>query len=167
MKTPTLSTMLKLNTEVRDTSTGQWGRLTHLQVRLGGNVHYLFQPRGLNRKTGQPLEASWIGHARIKGAIEESRDLPFDVLGTKAEDEASGFKGTVEAITLHTNGCVHLLIQPGGSQPESGAAIEPCDFDIRRLVGPKIPKFTEAARRADEAAKPSPAPFPKCTPRLP
>ena len=129
--------------------------ITHANVDCDHQLHYGFQPRGLNALTNQPLDIVWIPGSRIKNGIKEYVDMPTNILGTKAEDKASGFKGTIVNITLHTSGCIHAMIQPPGIT-KTGAMIEAADFDIRRLVGPSIPKLTEKEIKEDEKKRPSP-----------
>ena len=156
--------MLKLGTDVIDIATGMKGQLTHMQIQTDGVPFYLFQPKGLVKDTGQPLEANYISENRIKGGIfVEDPELHLDILMSQVEDNASGFKGKVIAITLHINGCVHAVVQPSGVQ-KNGEIIKACDFDIRRLSGKKIPKLTAKQKAESEKKNPSPAPMRKLTP---
>lgn len=153
--------MLKLGTTIKDSASGLPGSLTHMNVDTGGNVLYLFQPRGLNPKTGAPLETYWISGDRVCFAETIGNpDFPQGILGSKAEDKASGFAGTVVSLTVHINGCVHAILQAAGRQPESLDMIKSVDFDIRRLQGSAIPNLSESERKADEKKKPGPAPCP-------
>jgi len=154
--------MLKLNTDVKDTATGLEGRLTHYQLQVGGNEHYHFQPRGINPDTGAPLLGIWLESARIEGGIEIEKPhvhWPVEILGTEVKDDASSFSGTAIALILHTNGCVHVDVQPKGTQKKNGAPINSHDFDIRRISGEKVPVLTEAQREESERENPSPAPI--------
>lgn len=149
--------MIALGSIVTDKVTGLTGMVTHLQVDMAGQRHMLFQPRGLNPKTGQPVKRHWLVESRLKGGkqVEEPK-LPIEALGTEVEDLASGFKGTAVSLQLHISGCVHLEVQPKGMLKEDGAAVETVDFDIRRLKGKAIPKMTEEQREVEQKAKPSP-----------
>ena len=154
--------MLKLNTPVRDSVTGLKGRLTHMMVSLGGNTGYLFQPTALNVETGHPVEAIYVTLQRIeKGVLDVDFEIPFEILGTKVEDEASGFKGTVTSLIIHTNKCVHAAVQAPGTNPKTGAAYDPVDFDIRRLKGKAIPVLDEEELKESEKERPSPIQMPK------
>lgn len=147
-----------LNTDVTDSATGLLGRLIHLQLELGDIRFYNFQPRGLNPKDGQPVGRFWLVPSRILNAAPEiEREIPVEVLGTDVTDDASGFTGTATALTLHPSGCVHISVQPRGSLAETGGRIEVCDFDIRRVSGPAIPKLTEPQRAQAERTNPSPS----------
>jgi hypothetical protein len=158
--------MLKLGTPVKDTATGLKGMLVNMQIQLGGNRFYNFQPHGLNPTDGQPIKRIWVTEARVVGGVLiPETDLPVNVLGTHVEDEASGFNGTAVAMTLHISGCVHISVQPNGTQQENGSPIEDTDFDIRRLKGKAVPKFTEQEREADQRRRPSPLNTDKCGPR--
>lgn len=150
---------LPLNSEVTDSATGLRGRLVHLQFELNDIRFYNFQPRGLNPEDGQPVRRFWVVPSRVlKAPAEIESEIPLEVLGTKATDDASGFTGTVTAITLHPSGCVHVLIQPAGTLAKTGSAIAAEDFDLRRVSGPAIPKLTPKEIAAEEKRAPSPSP---------
>lgn len=128
--------IFKLGTIVQDSITGNKGMLTHLQRETGGELFYLFQPRGLSPKTGEPVDNYFITSARILGGeVIEAPYLGEDIIGTSVEDDATGFKGIASASILHINGCLHIEIQPTGTVKETGARIKPHEFDIRRLKG--------------------------------
>ena len=154
--------MFKLGTMVKDSVTGLNGMLTHLQVE-GDSWSYLFQPRGLSPKTGEPVEPVWIAADRICNGveIEVTPELSgaLNALGTEVEDQASGFKGIAVAAVFHISGCVHLDIQPRGVVAETGKTVARCNFDVRRLKGKSIKAMSEAERNEDQSARPSPAPF--------
>jgi hypothetical protein len=153
--------MFKLGTMVTDSVTGLKGMLTHLQIE-GDSKMYLFQPRGLNPKTEEPVDAIWIAPDRILNGQDVAEPyLALDALGTEVEDEASGFKGVAVAAVLHINGCIHLDIQPAGIVKETGRPIKRNNFDIRRLKGKAIKPMNEAEREKSQTARPSPAPFPR------
>lgn len=157
---------LPLNVDVTDTATGLTGRLVHLNIETGDQRYYNFQPRGLNPETGQPAKRIWLAPARIKDLPPPVvTELPVEVLGTKVTDDASGFTGKAVAITLHPSGCVHVLIQPSGALAKTGDAIESCDFDIRRVSGPAIPKLTDDQLAESERRHPSPSGSSRCGPR--
>lgn len=158
--------MIKLGTPVTDKASGLEGMLVHMQVQSSLARFYNFQPRGLNPETGAPLKRYWITPDRVIGGIEiPDPALPLAALGTQATDNASGFHGTVTAITLHINGCVHASICHKGVQPKSGEAIDDQDFDLRLLTGPAIPVFTEAELEKSHQEKPSPMAAGACGPR--
>lgn len=155
--------LFKLGKEVIDTATNRKGMLIHCQIDLNRSAFYNFQPKGLNPKTGAPLKGSWIATSRIKNGELVDVFLPVEALESIATDKASGFKGTVTAITLHISGCVHMVIQSKGTQ-ENGSSVDSVDFDMRRLSGSKIPKLTEKQIQKDQKKKPSPAGMPSITP---
>jgi hypothetical protein len=159
------SSIFKLGSAVRDKATGATGTLTHVCIGLDYRTQYAFQPKGLNPETGQPIRGIWISPQRIVtfGKPEASQvPLPLHVLGTKVEDTASGFNGMAISLTLHTNGCVHVEVQPSGCVRSSNATIDPLDVDIRRLTGPAIKKMNDEELEADQKARPSPM---SCPPR--
>lgn len=151
--------MYRLGTIVKDRATGLEGMLTHFARYADGNEFYLFQPRGLNPKNGQPLKTLWVEEGRIEGGevvpSEEMPNLYLEVLGTEVEDRGTGFKGTAVEVQLHTNGCVHFFVQPAGRQ-ETGDAIQSCNFDIRRLVGPAIKPLSHEEKVESMRRHPSP-----------
>lgn len=150
--------MKQLGIMCTDTVTGLKGMLTHFHVELNGARFYNFQPHGLNPKTGQPQEMLWIVEGRVSGGQDvDEPDLPVNVLGTQVQDKASGFSGTATALTLHINGCVHIIVQPKGRLAETGDTIKQHEFDIRRLVGDAIKALTEDEYQKDIVKRPSPA----------
>jgi hypothetical protein len=152
--------MLKLGTNVTDTVTGIKGMLTHYDIDMGRNVHYMFQPGQLSPEDGQPVESFWINENRIEGGILKDVNLPLEVLGTQVEDIATGFKGTAIALRLHINGCVHFQVKPKGVIEKTGKSIGYTDFDIRRLKGDAIKQLSEEEIEKSERTHPSPADCP-------
>ena len=152
--------MLKLGELVKDKASGSKGMLTHYHIDMDSNENYLFQPAGLNPETQLPIDTIWLSKGRVVGGKEISPDLPMEVLGTQAEDIATGFKGMVIAICQHINCCIHLEVKPKGTLKKSGETIKAQDFDIRRLKGPAIKQLTEEERDKSTKKNPSPAPHP-------
>src|ERR1019366_7592889 len=133
---------------------------THMQLDTAQQVFYHFQPKGLNPKTGEPVDSYLVDPARLIDGeyVEDFIDLPISVLGTEVEDKASGFKGTAIALIYHINGCVHFDVQPKGTLKETGSSIRQVNFDIRRLTGKAIKKLSEPELEKSKKEKPSPAP---------
>lgn len=149
--------MIELGSFVTDIATGIEGMVTHLQIEMDGTEYLRFQPRGLNPKSGQPVDSMWLVEARLTGGTRISTpDLPLHILGTIVEDEASGFTGMAVNMILHINGCVHFNVQAKGQQ-DTGAPIEQCNFDVRRLKGEAITPMTKEEQKKDEKERPSPA----------
>jgi len=150
--------MYKLGKPMKDKVTGLEGMLTHLQVEgKAGFMIYMFQPRGLNPETKQPVDCFWLTPDRIHGGIEVDEPyLARDVIGTEVEDMASGFRGTAVAAILHINGCLHIDVQPPGVVEKTGAKIKTHNFDIRRLQGERVPLLDDEALEKSKAATPSP-----------
>lgn len=154
--TYTRNEMIKLGSIVTDDASGTKGMVTLLAIDMDGSRNYCFQPSGLDKESKQPLPAYWLPGARFSGGeriIEP--ELPFEVLGSEAEDTATKFKGTAVTLVLFMSGCLHITIQPKGKL-ESGGMIKGHDFDVRRLKGPAIKKMTEAEKVKDQLEKPSP-----------
>jgi hypothetical protein len=155
--------IIKPGSNVKDIATGIAGMVTHVNVETGNTIFYAFQPKGLNPETGHPLDGEFLVPARLEGgeliALPEIMDL--SLLGSEATDEASGFTGVITAIILHISGCVHANVQPRGVMKKTGSKIGSCNFDLRRLMGPKIKKLTEKEREVDQVARPSPANMPR------
>lgn len=149
--------MLKLGTIVTDTVSQMKGMLTHYIIDTSLNENYIFQPKGLNPKDGQPVKSTWLDEKRIKDGVKDANvALPFNILGTQATDKASGYEGTIIQLTLHINGCVHATLKAKG-KTEEGNSIDSVEIDIRRLKGPQIPKLTKSALEKSKVNKPSPA----------
>lgn len=154
-------TMVELGSMITDTATLLKGMLTHYVVLMGGSRRYVFQPHGLNPETGGPVDHFFIEPVRIKGGkVVPEPDLPLDVLGTQAEDLASGFSGTAIELCLHLTGCVHITLQPRGKLQKTGESVSAHGFDIRRLKGPAIKPLTEPQRQVSQEKKPSPMGMP-------
>lgn len=148
--------VLQLGKIVKDTVTDMTGMLTHLILHLGGNKDYVFQPRGLNPQTGEPVDKMWISEERVEGGNFIDIDPPLNILNTFAQDEASGFKGTVVNIVYHINGCIHVGIKPKGLIKSTGSSVTTHDFDIRRVSGPMIKQMSE--EQIEESVKKTPSP---------
>lgn len=149
---------LKLGTIVTDTISNVPGMLTHLMINMTGNREYLFQPKSINPKTMKPASVIFVDEGRISGGEFIDIQPPVDILGTKAEDVATGFKGKITGLTYHINGCLHVDVKPEGISEETGSTIEACDFDIRRLKGPALKKLTEEDLQLSRVQTPSPEP---------
>jgi hypothetical protein len=149
--------MIELGSYVTDEATGLDGMVVNLQIEMDLSEFYYFQPRGLNPKSLQPTEGMWLVEKRLSGGKRiASPDLPTHVLGTLVEDDASGFKGIAVSMVYHINGCVHFNVQAKGLQ-DTGAPIQTCNFDIRRLKGRLILPMTKEEQKKDEVKNPSPA----------
>lgn len=152
--------MLKLGTIVKDKVSDVKGMLTHYIIDMSKNENYIFQPKGLNPQDGQPLKSTWLDGARIVDGEQADVQLPLEILGTEAKDKASGYKGTIIALTLHINGCVHASLKAKGKNPD-GSTIDAVDIDIRRLKGDAIKQLTPKELKESEKTKPSPVTIPK------
>jgi hypothetical protein len=148
--------ILKLGTIVLDSVTGLKGMLTHFNTDMSHNQNYLFQPQKLNPETGQPVDTYWLNSERIPLATEVEAELPLNLIGTEAEDTASGYKGTVIGLCLHLNGCVHAELKAKGVTKKNNEPIKAIDVDIRRLKGKAIEPMTEKAFEKSKKDKPSP-----------
>jgi len=161
--------VIKLGVSVLDKSTNQWGMLTLLQLEQGGNRYYHFQPKGINKKDGLPVSGRWVTEPVIMADLDQfipDPNIPEGILGSFATDQASGFSGTIVSLRLHINGCFHVSIQSDQILEETGTVPEATDFDIRRLVGEKIPVFTEQGLKKDREENPSPERIRPYSPRL-
>ena len=148
--------MLKLGTEVIDIASNQTGMLTLMQFEMNGNVYYHFQPKGINPKTGEPVEGRWVVDSTIQNGVDiQMPDIPLKILGSQATDMASGYTGMIVSIRLHINGCCHASIQ-SSQVIETGSVPLSVDFDIRRLVGDKIPILSEPELETSIKKTPSP-----------
>lgn len=151
----------RLKTSCKDKATELEGSITHWGCDMSGHIRYLFQPRGLDNKTQQPLRSVSLEIERLEGIEKddyEDFELPFDMLGTQVEDEASGFKGMAISFLCHPNGCLHVEVQPSGMLEDTGQAIRSGDFDMRQLSGKMVPKMTGEEEKESKKKKPSPAP---------
>jgi len=146
----------KLGEMVRDIVSDTEGMLTHMTVNMDKNEQYVFQPRGLNPETQQPVEKIYIDKSRIIGAIEEEISIPVEILGTEAEDIATGFKGIIIGLIYHINGCLHVDIKPKGILTNTGSTIQSHEFDIRRVKGLVIPNLTKFKMKVSIKKNPSP-----------
>lgn len=160
--------MFRLGSLVTNTSSETDGMLTHLHIDLDKGRTYRFQPRGLSLEDGSPIKGSWIAAAAISGSEQVVEpEMPLHILNTQVTDTASGFTGTAIAVVLHISGCLHVTVQPKGKHPKTGGAVEPHEFDIRRLEGPALLKMTEEEREVSQKEKPSPIETDRCEPRAP
>jgi hypothetical protein len=142
---------------VHDDISNTDGMLTHMLIHIGGNKEYIFQPRGLNPKTGQPIDKIWLHEERISKGQFYELDVPMDILGTPAEDIATGFKGRITTLVYHINGCLHVNIKPEGVLKETGGTINEQEFDIRRVKGKMIKPL--AGKKLEESKKTTPSPM--------
>lgn len=146
---------IALGSKAKDTVTGLNGIITHLVFLSQNSFQYTFVPEGLNKETNRPLYSHHMEPWRIEGKEMEDIDVPVELIGTNAEEENSGFKGVIAALTVHVNKCVHAAIQPKELDKE-GEPVRDCDFDLRRLKGPAIKKMTKEELKTSHKEKPSP-----------
>lgn len=147
---------LQLGTIINDKVTGLKGMLTILSIDMNKNIHYLFQPAGLNPETKHPLNTFWITEQRVVGGKKEKVDLPLNVLGTQVEDKATGFKGSAITLYYYLNGCIHFSVKPKGTVKKTGESIDATDFDIRRLKGDAIKELSKKELEVSKKKTPSP-----------
>lgn len=76
--------VFKLGKIVKDSASLTDGMLTHMIVHIGGNLEYIFQPKGLNPKTKEPVGRILIQSARVIGGEQMELDMTYanTVLGT-------------------------------------------------------------------------------------
>lgn len=149
--------MIKLGTPITDVSTGQKGMLTLYQLEENKSAYYYFQAKALSPKTGEPVPGRWVTEAVIEGGtIVEDPKIPEGLLGSFATDSASGFCGRITSLRLHINGCLHVSLQSNKILADTGTVPDSLDFDLRRLVGYKVPVFDEKGLEEDRKKNPSP-----------
>ena len=148
---------MKLGQHTIDTLTGT--KITPITLYVlspdGTNRRICVQPRGINKDTGLPLANYWVTDERLKGGPVEG-ELPAHLIGERCEDDSTGLKGTVTAVCLHINGCVHADIIPD-TKPKNGEVPAEINLDIRRLKGKAFVKYTEAQLAKSTRDFPSPA----------
>lgn len=152
--------LLKLGAIVRENISNLDGMLTHVIIYIGGNIEYMFQPRGINPRTMKPIDMILVQGARIVGGKYEEINVPIEILGEKAEDIATGFKGKVTSIIYHINGCLHISIKPEGIVKSTGSPIDSVEFDIRRVKGLKFKPLSEKEMEVSKEKTPSPMSIP-------
>jgi hypothetical protein len=160
--------ILELNQVVKDKPTGLKGTITMMQVMQDMRTFYLVQPKGLNPETQQPAKGIWVIPDRLMDSnpAKVDHDFPVEILGTEVEDVPTGFKGTAVILLLHVSGCIHVSVQPKGTNPKDGSPIGDYDFDYRRLAGDAIKKMTKEERKKSQEKEPSPGHDSHFTPRL-
>lgn len=147
---------LVLGTMVEDTISNTKGMLTHMQIHIGEHKEYIYQPKGLNPKNGQPVDRIWLTEPRVKKGEWEELDVPVELLGTEAEDIATGFKGRIVSLIYHLNGCLHVEIKPEGTNKDNGATVASAEFDIRRVKGEAIKPLKKKELKESIKNVPSP-----------
>lgn len=159
--------IFKLGKVVRDTVTCKAGMLTHCQLLPEtGAAFYCFQPKGLTKDTGLPLENTWITPSRIVGGELHTVKLPTQVLGTIVRDKASGYTGTAVTMIVHISGCVHFEVQSSRVAETTGLIVGVQNFDILRLEGKAIPVLSEKQAEQVKKDRPSPSPIRSYTPKI-
>lgn len=146
----------KLGVPVKDNISGVQGILTHLTVSGPTNMEYVFQPKSINPSTGTFADIIFLATERINNGILEEVDIPFDVIGTAAEDIATGYKGKIAQLVYHMNGCLHVGLKRPGLN-ESGNTFPAIEFDIRRLKGPKLKPLSD--KKLEDSKKKFPSPI--------
>ena len=154
--------VIALDADVEDKATREKGQVTHVRVGIGaGTTWYCVQPKRLDQKKKIPSEAMWAEEGRLvtKDSNWVDIEMPVEMIGTEVTEKASGFKGLCVGLITHHGGCVHAEVQAPG-RDEDGKLIKLQDFDILRLKGEKVPKFTPKEAEQRKKDKPSPAGHP-------
>lgn len=147
--------IIKLGTTGIDSATGLTGMLTHCVFHMGEDIHYLFQPNGINPANGRPIRRITIEGYRFSPAIQQEIEVPREILGSMATDDASGASGIVTALVMHINGCIHACIQPPGKL-DTHEPFPEIDADLRQCSGEKIPVMDEKQKDESKLTRPSP-----------
>jgi len=149
--------VLRMGTVCEDKASRILGQITLWLMGMSGQITYFLQPKGLNDE-GQPLSTLHMPVERliVKDDDFEKVEIPFEILGTEVEDNASGFNGMATGFVCHFNGCFHVIIQPPGVVEKTGQHIKDADFDLRRCSGEKIPVLTPVEKKESEKKQPSP-----------
>lgn len=148
--------IIKPGTVTTDMATGLLGMVIIARFFGADNVLYIFQPQGINTKTGRPVMSYLIEKARLQDAPECEIDIPLDIIGTHVTDTGTGLEGIAIGFSVHQSGCVHVDIQPSG-RLDSNEPKPVTNVDILRLEGENIPKQTEEEK--EEQRQKSPSPF--------
>lgn len=147
--------LLQLGTMVKDKPSRTEGMLINAVIDMDQQVEYIYQPKGLSPKTGEPVDVIMVVSSRIEGGTMEEVDVPVQYLGTDAQDIATGYTGTVINIVYHINGCMHIGIKPPGQNSE-GNTFATKEFDIRRVTGEVIKPLEGEALKESKVKTPSP-----------
>jgi len=149
--------IVQLNEPVTDKFTGQKGAAVLLDINTEGARTYLFQPKNLSPETHQPVSPFWVTEDRLSGVklVPLPQRVPFEALGSIVTDRVTGFTGSLLGFAIHPTGCLHVQIQPAGTQ-KSGEKIAACDFCITRITGKELTKLTKAAIEEEHRNRPSP-----------
>lgn len=131
--------------------------LTHMIIGLNLEIAYIYQPKGLNPETGEPVEKIFVHESRIKEGKYEELEVPIYLLNTKAEDIATEFKGTIIELICHLNGCFHVNVKPEGISNKTGNTLTAHEFDIRRMKGDAIKTLNK--KEIKESIKQTPSPI--------
>ncbi len=149
--------VLKLGTMITDKASKVEGMLTHRTINMDGMVEYICQPKSL-KKTGKPANLIQLSAARVEGGVWIDLDVPIQILGTIAEDRASGLKGMIVDIVYHMDDCIHASIKPEGFN-EDGNTHDSSEMDIRRLIGPEVDILNKLINEGKTKRPPSPIEF--------
>lgn len=150
--------VIKLGSPCRDKATGLKGAVTHWLYDMGHRIDYVFQPKGLNEETGQPVDILVLEAERLEISPKcfELAEIDEDILGSQVTDEMTGFKGMAVGFVRHTHGCFHVQIQPKGRLPKSNDPVKKREFDLRFCTGKKIKKMKPDELEKSTKEKPSP-----------
>lgn len=150
--------VIKLGTPCKEMATALSGMITHWTINMDRQVQYLFQPKGLD-ENGKPLKKMFCGPARLEAEGSnnfEEVEVPFEILGSRVTDKASGFTGTAVEFVRHINGCFHVAIQPAGLNAKTKAPFDRHEFDLRLCTGEKITLLSENELKQSRENTPSP-----------
>lgn len=154
--------LISPGTKTTDAATGLEGMITHIVIDMSHTPKYAFQPYGVEPEHGKPHDSHWSAAARFPDCTTQELDLPLDLLGKTATDDASGITGTVVSLVVHTMGCCHLVLQRPGFDGK-GKPFELHDQNMYLCSGEGVPKLTKEEVTEEIKKKPSPAPVSKST----
>lgn len=145
----------KLNSIIREITSGIEGSVIMIQISLGNLIHYRVQPKRL-KDDGTIEDGIWVASPYAEGKEVEEREVPTDILKTKVKDKLTGFKGMATAIVYHISGCQHIEITAPKTAKNKSQIY---DFSILRCEGPAIKKLNEAEKKIEMKVRPSPSGF--------
>lgn len=129
-------TDLLLGRRAKDRITGFEGLITAQGIYLTGCAKAVLVPK-VDAK-GHAPESRWIDVPRLQIAKDKPVTLAAGspgfspaLLGRKAKDRVTGFRGTITGQALDISGSDQLLLSPAVSR--SGGETEPQWFDAQRL----------------------------------
>ena len=147
-----------LGLRMKDSVSGLTGIVCSITRRFSGTIQYGLQPEG----DGKTFPDSWNLDFDILDKVDEGvrsrikSEFPTTSafsIGSEVEDTLSGFKGKVQDITYHLNGCVTCSVTGKSMSPDKDVFTLYADQSRFKLLAPAVTEPAAPTKRGGPSVR--------------